>query len=184
MNCFDNREKVEKFLKRNKNYDGRVALILRSYLKKEAKVLNIGLNDGKDFEVLKQTYDVTAIDSSKDFIDIYKESNSGAEVYLVDDTKLDINKKFDCIFSNKFINHLTLDELKESLKNQVNLLEEGGKVFHFFADGEGELQIGGVSLNMYDEKKLREILPQEFEVLKFSKYFLDNRFSYVVLKRI
>ncbi|MGL4450920.1 MAG: class I SAM-dependent methyltransferase [Sarcina sp.] len=184
MNCFDSREKVEKFLKRHKSYDGRIALILRSYMKKGASVLNIGLNDGKDFEVLKQTYDVVAIDSSQFFIDIYKENNSGAEVYKVDDVKLDIDRKFDCIFSNKLINHLTLEELKESLKKQAQLLEKDGKVFHFFAEGTGELLLGGVTLNMFDENTIRTVIPSDFEVVKFSKYLLDNRFSYIVLKKI
>ncbi|MGL4759881.1 MAG: methyltransferase domain-containing protein [Sarcina sp.] len=184
MNCFNNRETVEKFLKGHKNYDGRIALILRSYLKKGASVLNIGLNNGKDFEVLKQTYDTVAIDGSEFFIDIYKENNKGSEVYQLNDIKLDISKKFDCIFSNKLINHFTVDELTESLKNQANLLEAGGKAFHFYCDGEGEILLGGVTLNMYDEKILREVVPSEFEIVKFSKYLLDNRFSYVLLKKI
>ena len=184
MNCFNNREIVEKFLRRNKTYDGRIALILRSYLKKGASVLNVGLGNGKDFEVLKQNYDVVAIDSSQFFIDIYKESNKDAQVYCVDDVKLDVTRKFDCIFSNKLINHFSVDELEESLKNQANLLENGGKIFHFFCEGEGEILLGGVTCNMYDEKTLRKVLPNGLEVVKFSKYLLDNRFSYVILKKI
>ncbi|WP_297520157.1 class I SAM-dependent methyltransferase [uncultured Clostridium sp.] len=183
MNCFNNKETVEKFLKRHKNYDGRVALILRSYLKKGASVLNIGLNNGKDFDILKQTYEVVGVDNSEIFIDIYKENNKQAQIYKVDDIKLDINKKFDCIFSNKLINQFTLEELKESLKNQAKLLDSGGKVFHFFCDGEGEILLGGVMLNMYNEEVLREVIPKEFEIIKFSKYLLDNRFTYVVLKK-
>ena len=183
MNCFENIEIVEKFLKRHKNYDGRVALILRSYLKKNAKVLNIGLNDGKDYEVLDTWYDTVAIESSQHLIDIYKKKNKNALISNCDDVKLDLDKKFDCIFTNKFLNRMTLLELKESLVNQANLLEEGGKVFHFFCDGEGELLLGGVMLNLFTEADLKEIMPETFEIVKVSKYLLDSRFSYMILKK-
>ncbi|MGL5820416.1 MAG: methyltransferase domain-containing protein [Sarcina sp.] len=183
MNCFKDKESVEKFLKRTKTYDGRVALILRSYLKKGASVVNIGINNGKDYEVLSQNYDTIAVDSSEDFINIYKDINRSAEVYKVDDVKLNLNAKYDCIFSNKYLNHLTLEELRESFKNQVEILNDGGKIFHFFGEGVGELHLSGVKLNLYNEDDLRSVLPDSLEIVKVSKYFLDNRFSYVVIKK-
>lgn len=183
MDCFKDIEKVEKFLKRNKNYDGRVALILRSYLKKGASVLNIGLADGKDFEVLNDWYNAVAIESSELFVDIYKQINNKADVYHADDVKLDLNRTFDCIFTNKLLNRFTELELKESLENQLNLLEGGGKAFHFFCDGEGDILLGGTTLNLYNESKIRQVMPEGFEIIKFSKYLLDNRFSYFILKK-
>lgn len=183
MNCFTDLKNVEKFLKRNKSYDGRVALILRSYLKKGASVLNIGLNNGKDYEVLGEWYDVVCIESSKFFIDIYNPERKMMQIYHGDDVKLDFNRKFDCIFTNRLINRFTKDELKESLQNQLDLLEADGKSFHLFYEGEGELLLGGVALNLYNQEVLKEIIPSGFEIVKFTKYLLDNRFSYMILKK-
>ena len=50
--------------------------------------------------------------------DIYKKKNKNAYLLLLDAITLKTKRKFDCIYSNKVLIHLTKQELTNSLKKK------------------------------------------------------------------
>ena len=61
----------------------------------------------------KKYYKVTGSDSSQVFVDRYKKLHPEADVFQLDAKSLDINRNFDCIYSNKVLLHLTKQECSE-----------------------------------------------------------------------
>jgi len=102
MSYFDDEKNVEEYVKMAEGYDGRTLIdILKKYLRNGSTVLELGMGPGKDFEILGESFRVTGSDNSKVFLDRYRERNATADLVLLDATKMDINRRFDCIYSNK-----------------------------------------------------------------------------------
>ncbi|MCH9659234.1 class I SAM-dependent methyltransferase [archaeon] len=100
-------------------YDGAELIkILQKYLPKSSTVLEIGIGPGKDMDILKKSYTVTGSDNSQIFLDKYKEKYQNVDLLPLDAVTTKTDRKFDCIYSNKVLHHLTKKYLRESLQRQ------------------------------------------------------------------
>ena len=108
MGYFDSEKNVLDYLKMVEGYDGTELINeLRKYLKDGSTVLEIGMGPGVDLDILKKYYKVAGSDSSKIFVERYKKQHPDADVFLLDATEISLDRKFDCIYSNKVLIHLT-----------------------------------------------------------------------------
>ena len=89
---------------------------LKNILAPGSSVFELGMGSGKDLDILSETYVTTGTDISQIFINIYKEKHPNSDVFVLDAVSLQIERKFDCIYSNKTLQHLRKAEFKQSLK--------------------------------------------------------------------
>ena len=80
--------------------------------------------------MLSKAYKTTGSDASQVFLDRYKQKNKDADLLKLDAVTIPTERKFDCIFSNKVLQHLTKEELKKSLQRQKEVLNPNGIAFH------------------------------------------------------
>ncbi|MDX1418142.1 MAG: class I SAM-dependent methyltransferase [Candidatus Promineifilaceae bacterium] len=171
MNFFDDEKNVEDYVKMAEGYDGRALIdILRKYLNNEAAVLELGMGPGKDFEILSESFQVTGSDNAQAFLDRYHAINPAADLVLLDAVKMDIERKFDCIYSNKVLQHLTKEELRESLKRQWGILNNNGILLHSLWYGDKEEEFSGLRFVYYTEETLGEIVGPDYEIVETKRY--------------
>ena len=104
---------------------------------------------------------------------------------LLDARNLSTNQKYDCIYSNKVLIHLTKIELKESLIRQKDILNENGILFHSFWRGDKEEDYQGLKFVYYTEEELRKLIGNNYEILVIDTYkeMKDNDSIYVVAQK-
>ena len=143
------------------------------------------MGPGKDLEILNESYRVTGSDSSKIFLDLYRKKHLNADLILLDAVKMNVACKFDCIYSNKVLIHLSKSELKESFKNQNNVLKDDGILFHSFWYGDKEEEYNGLRFAYYNEKSLQGYYQDFFEPVEITKYkeIEENDSLLVVLRK-
>lgn len=186
MNYFDDKKNVEDYIKMAEGYDGRALIeILRTYLKAGSTVLELGIGPGTDFEILSKDYEVTGSDYSQTFLDRYRKKNPDADLVLLDAVSMEIDRRFDCIYSNKVLHHLTREELKTSFQKQAAVLNEDGLLFHSFWHGDKEEEHHGLRFTYYTEESIRDIIGDAYEVLESNQYdeMGKNDSFYMILRR-
>jgi cyclopropane fatty-acyl-phospholipid synthase-like methyltransferase len=186
MSFFDTEEGVDEYIKLAEGYDGSELIKdLRNFLKDGSTVIELGMGPGIDLDILKKYYKVTGTDTSKVFINRYKKMHPDADVFLLDATKLDINKKFDCIYSNKVLQHLTKNACLKSFKKQKNLLNPKGIILHSFWYGDKTEDYDGLLFVRYKINELKNMVRDDYDILKIQRYkeFKNNDSFYVILQR-
>lgn len=154
-----------------REYDGRQLIkILKKYLKSGSSVLEIGMGPGKDLDLLREEYKVTGSDSSRIFLDLYRNNNPDIELIQLDAVTLITERTFDAIYSNKVLQHLTTDELKRSVLKQFELLHDDGIIFHSFWKGDKEESFHGLRFVYYTSDKLRILFSPQFDILEITEY--------------
>ena len=119
MGFFDTEKGVEQYIKIAEGYDGAELIkILQRHLPANSTVLELGMGPGKDLDILKESYKTTGSDNSQVFLDKYIEKYPDADLLLLDAVTISTNRKFDCIYSNKVLHHLTKEDLIKSLQNK------------------------------------------------------------------
>lgn len=109
-----------------------IVSILKKELPKFKKILELGSKKGDDLKLLDEYYEVVASEDEKIKTRFLKDTFIDIRVILVDNIELDIQKKFDCIFSNEVFNNYNIEQIQKSFENQKKLLNEGGLIFHIF----------------------------------------------------
>ncbi len=186
MGWYDSKKNVKEYIKMAEGYDGKVLIvILKKFLPKGSTVLELGMGPGKDLNLLKRYYVVTGSDISKIFLDLYKKNNRLADLLLLDAATIKTDRKFDCIYSNKVLHHLSKTELKESLKKQNIILKKDGILFHSFWKGCKEEKKLGLKFVYYTKKELTKMIDNTFEILQINEYgeMEDNDSIYLILKK-
>ena len=122
MGYFHEEKNVLEYIKMAEGYDGKELIeILKNHLPVGSTVLELGMGPGKDLKILSSDYIVTGSDYSNVFLELYRKKNKNADLLLLDAITLKTRRKFDCIYSNKVLIHLTRQELRMSLKRQLDL---------------------------------------------------------------
>ena len=171
MGYFDDQENVESYIKMAEGYDGRELIeILKTYLEPSSTVLELGMGPGTDFEILSQDYQVTGSDSSSVFIERYRQKDASADLILLDAVTMDIDRTFDCIYSNKVLHHLTQDDLQASFRKQTAALNEGGILCHSFWYGDWEEEHHGLRFTYHTEASLTKAIGDGYETLVSQRY--------------
>ncbi len=143
------------------------------------------MGSGKDLDILNELYSATGIDISSIFVDLYKKSHQNADVFILDAKKLDINRKFDCIYSNKTLQHLTKLEFKNSLIKQKDLLNKNGILFHTLWQGDKEEKYGNLLFVYYTIEFLENLVKNDYKIIEIVLYSEDetNDSIYIILKK-
>ena len=108
MNYYDDPENVKKYIQMCEDYDGKnIYHSLLKYLPGKSTLFELGSGAGLDVEYLKKYYSVTGSDLSDEFLKICKNKHPEIPFLNLNALKLEVDKKFDCIYSNKVLHHLT-----------------------------------------------------------------------------
>ena len=171
MGFFDTEEGVSEYLEMAKGHDGRELIEkLSDYLPADSTILELGMGPGNDLEILSKRYEVTGSDNSNLFIERYRKANPEADLMLLDAVTLETDRRFDCLFSNKVLQHLQRADLEISIPRQAELLEDGGLLAHAFWYGDKIEEHGGLHFQYYQESDLQEIFGEHFDVALLERY--------------
>lgn len=166
MEYYENKKNVESYLKFIPSHDGRMLVDkLVAALPDGSKVLEIGIGPGKDFELLSRHFDVVGSDYSREFLRLYRLRNDRAHLIQLDARTLNTDLKFDAIFSNKALIHLSRRELLGSFARQHDVLNDGGLILHSLWHGQEDQDFDGLRMVQHTEQDLETMLERDFEVL-------------------
>jgi len=171
MNFYDDPENIKKYIQLCKDYDGNnIYQSLSKYLTAKSALLELGSGAGLDIEYLKQYYSVTGSDLSDEFLKVCKNKHPEIHFLKLNALKLEVDKKFNCIYSNKVLHHLTDKELIQSLEQQVKMLTLYGLIAHSFWLGEENQEMNGLLFTYYNKGHLLSIISESFEILSTLGY--------------
>ncbi len=182
---YSNKDDVEKYIEMAKGYDGKDLInILVKYLNKGSSVLELGTGPGVDLKILAQYFDVTGSDYSKPFLENLAKIEPKAKILQLDAKTIDTKDRFDCIYSNKVLHHLSTDDLKQSLIRQTCVLNKEGIVAHSFWKGEGEQYYGNTRFVYYNKEDLERIFSPYYNILymEYSKDIEGDDSIFVIAK--
>ena len=187
MSFYDSSENVDKYIEMCKGYDGsNLHELLSRHIKNQSSLLELGCGAGNDIAVFKKNYKVTGSDNSLEFLNRCKLKYPGVDFVQLDAVELDINKSFNCIFSNKVLHHLSEAELRESLKKQSNLLSNNGVIAHSFWLGDGCEEMHGLRFNYYSKKQIVSIVSEYFNIIDTLNYqeFEESDSLFIVAQKV
>ena len=187
MGYFDEKKNVEEYLRLADGYDGAMLVdVLEAHLAPGSTVLELGMGPGKDLDLLARHYAVTGSDSSAVFLDLYREKHAEADLLALDAATLETDRKFDCIYSNKVLHHLTREDLVRSFQRQQDLLTDGGLLMHSFWFGDSEEDINGLRFVYYTEDGLLSSIGPGFDAIATERYteMEDDDSFYVLLRKV
>ncbi len=171
MNFYENSKNVDKYIQMCKDYDGsNIYEMLEKHLADGKTVLELGTGPGFDIPFLKKHYQVTGSDFSEEFLERCRIKHPEINFFRIDAKSIDINEKFDCIYSNKVLHHLTEDELSSSLLAQAGALSPDGIIAHSFWMGEEDQEMEGLLFTYYRKERLWEILSENYEIVSAMSY--------------
>ena len=168
---YENPANVENYSKFNPEHDG--ALLVEAFcdwLPDGATVLELGIGPGKDCDLLSRHFRVTGSDFSNAFLERYRAKHPDADLLLLDARTLLTERRFDGIFSNKVLIHLSEEELVQSFARQHELLNDGGIILHSFWYGEDEQHFGELTLRRRNEQDLPLLLEDKFDLLALERH--------------
>ena len=171
MGYFDSEKNVQEYIKMVEEYDATELInILRKYLKEKSTLLELGMGPGKDLDILREYYKVTGSDSSQIFVNRYKKIHPESYILQIDAIDIKIQQKFDCIFSNKVLIHLIKEQYKSSFKQQKNILNPKGILFHTFWYGTKTEKHHGLLFTYYTEDYLRKMVEEYYNIIRLERY--------------
>lgn len=186
MAYYDDIENVKAYIEMAKDCQATMLVdMLKRHLNKGDSVLELGMGPGNDLKILSRDYDVTGTDKFEHFITLYKEENSDAKVRVLDAAVMDVKEKYDCIYSNKVLMHLTKEELNASIKKQWDALNDGGIIFHTFWRGDDKEYYGGMLNQYYSQELLKYEIDVRFEIIVLALYeeFEENDSILLIAKK-
>lgn len=162
---------AEQYLDLAAGYDGRELIErLRAWLQPGSTVLELGMGPGVDLEILAENFVVTGSDYAPPFLKRYRQLHPEADLLLLDAITLQTERRFDCIYSNKVLYHLSETELVGSLRRQADLLNRGGILLHSFWVGQGSEEMHGLTFTYYTEATLAPLFPDNYELIESRRY--------------
>ena len=188
MSYFKNRENVNLYTEMMAEYDNSFVINqLEKILPNNSSLLELGMGTGIDLICLSEKYKVVGSDYSQLFIDDFK-AKSKLEVFVIDAVTINIERKFDCIYSNKVLQHLSKEDFITSLKNQYNHLNEGGIIFMTLWGGNYKEEFefdGQLRFIYYDIESIENLVPKELQIQEIISYceFEEKDSIIVILRR-
>jgi SAM-dependent methyltransferase len=187
MGYFDTDEGADEYIQMAEGYDGRELIeILRRHVRSGSSVLELGMGPGKDLALLQPYFQATGSDGSAVFVDRYRALEPSADVLVLDAVDIDTERRFDAIYSNKVMQHLSKRDAGQSLAAQHRTLNPGGTALHSLWHGDELEEHHGLLFQQYTAESFSELLNEQFEVLE-SKLYAEMEAGdslYVVLRRI
>ncbi|MBU2863676.1 class I SAM-dependent methyltransferase [Reinekea forsetii] len=171
MGFYDDPANVKQYLTMCQDYDGTdLYQRLSQHLPDHSTLLEVGSGGGLDLEYLKQHFLVTGSDLSDAFLDVLKARHPDIDFLKLNAQSFSIPKKFDCIFSNKVLHHLTKPQLAQSFELQAKHLQPGGVLAHSFWLGDQSEEMNGLLFTYYQASELLALLSPKFEIVDTHVY--------------
>jgi len=168
---YNTKESVEEYIRLAKDVNGgELIKKLKEFIPPNSIILEIGTGPGTDWNILNEDYKVVGSDNSKEFLDHLVSNNPSGRFLELDAISLNIDEKFDGLYSNKVMHHLKNYELIDSIKRQYDILNSDGIICHSFWKGEGSEIFKGLFVNYHSEKTLREFFEVYFEIFLIESY--------------
>ena len=168
---YKTKESVKEYIHLAKDVSGKQLIEkLLHFLPTRAVLLEIGSGPGTDWKILNKQYNVIGSDNSTEFLKHLIHDNPNGEFLELDAVTLKTSQKFDAIYSNKVMHHLTDNELLDSVKRQYEVLNADGIICHSFWKGEGSEVFKGLFVNYHDEISLEEAFSKYFNILSLTPY--------------
>lgn len=169
---YEKEEKVNQYIDMAKGYDGKEIIEkLKNFAKPPKSVLELGMGPGVDLKLLQSAgFQVTGSDYSKLFVARFLETDPKADVLQLDAIHINTERKFDVIYSNKVLHHLTLTELEKSTLRQADVLNDNGIVCHTFWHGDDSYEMEGLDFQEYRIEQLKDIFEMNYEILHAEIY--------------
>lgn len=171
MSFYDDPENIKKYIQMCENYDGsNIYQSLSKSLPENSTLLELGSGAGLDIENLKNNYSVTGSDLSEEFLNICRDKCPEVPFLKLNALQLEVSEKYNCIFSNKVLHHLTENELKQSLDQQAKILSTNGLIAHSFWLGKENKEMYGLLFTYYSKDHLLSIISESYDVLSALSY--------------
>lgn len=168
---YNSRQNVLNYIKMAEPYNGKVLVDqVNKNLPAGSTILELGMGPGKDMMMLEENYLVTGSERSEIFLELYRNKHPDADLLLIDASSIEIDRTFDCIYSNKVLHHLKEEELHESLSQQIKILNTGGMVIHSFWEGNREEVLSGLTFRYYQPAQLDEVFSRYFHIQDIEVY--------------
>lgn len=168
---YNNKESVKEYIELAKDVNG-LELIekLMQVLPLNSSLLELGSGPGTDWEIMKESYNVIGSDNSIEFLDHLMKNNPFGEFLELDAITIKTDRNFEGIYSNKVLQHLSDNELIDSIKRQYKVLNPNGIICHSFWKGEGSEVFKGLFVNYHTEVGLTEVFKNDFDILSIENY--------------
>ena len=186
MGFFDSERNVDAYVRMAEGFDGReLVAVLERHLAPGSSVLEIGMGPGKDLHWLRRRFRPTGSDKSSIFVDRVRAADPSADVLSLDAITLETDRRFDAIYSNKVLHHLTPDELARSLRAQWRLLHQGGLALHALWRGDRLEVHQDERCQYYTAQTFADQVGEWFQVIETGTYaeMAHDDSLYVVLRR-
>ena len=171
MKFYNDPSKVDSYEKMCADYEGSALYqVLSRYLKDQSTLLELGCGPGNDITHLQDKYVITGSDLSDEFLSRCKMRFEHIPFIKLDAVSININQKFDCVFSNKVLHHLKIDQLEKSFKRQQDVIKRNGLFAHTFWIGEKEFMMEGMLFVYHNRDRLLNLVSRYFTVLETYDY--------------
>jgi len=185
MSFYDDPKNAEDYIEIAKGYDGAELIkLLEPHLETGSSLLELGMGPGVDLNLLAEKFAVTGSDTSAYFVNRYKELHPKANAIQADAVTIESDNKFDCIYSNKVLHHLSDDELNHSFKRQAEVLNPSGIILHSFWFGDEVMKMHGMTFYYRQIQDVTKRIEDHFDTIDAQKYDeMDAGDSFWVLAR-
>lgn len=182
-NYYKTKESVEEYIEMAKDVNSNQLIEkVNKHLPENSTVLELGSGPGTDFKILTNTHKVVGSDFSSEFLERLHNNYPNDEFLQLDAITLETNKKFDGIYSNKVLQHLSDEDLKNSIQRQVDILNPNGIICHSFWKGDGDEIFKGMLVNYQTKSSLQNLFEKDFEIVLIEEYKeFDNNDSIVII---
>ena len=185
MEFYDDPVKVDEYEKMCEEYDGsEIYKVLGRHLVDGLTLLELGCGPGNDINILHKKYTVTGSDLSNEFILRNKNKHTDIPFIKLDAVTIKSDDVFDCVFSNKVLHHLTLENLRNSLKRQQQVIARNGLFAHTFWLGDKEFTMEDMLFLFHNREKLINLVSEYFTILETYDYkeFEEGDSIFIVAK--
>lgn len=187
MNFYHKQENVNMYKAMTQDYDsGAIVDKVKDFLPPNSTILELGMGLGADLLALSQYYQVIGSDFSPIFLSEFRSEHPEIEVLELNAADFSLNQKFDCIYSNKVLYHLSVDEFRQSLQIQAEHLNKNGIIFMTMWYGTYREEFyEDLRFVYYTEHEIIELLPKELEIEAIERYteMEENDSLLIVLRK-
>ena len=171
MNFYTDPVKVDEYETMCEEYNGsELYRVLDKHLTDNSTLLELGSGPGSDINYLKKKYIVSGSDLSDEFLIRCKKKHSDVPFINLDAVSIKTDKLFDCVFSNKVLHHLTVEDLEKSLKRQQEVVEENGLFAHTLWLGDKEFTMEGMLFIFHNREHLVKLVSKYFTIIELYDY--------------
>jgi len=171
MEFYNDPVKVDEYEKMCDEYDGsELYKVLEKHLADNSTLLELGSGPGNDINYLQKKYTVTGSDLSDEFLLRCKKEYTDVPFMKLDAVSINTDNVFDCLFSNKVLHHLTMENLKKSLNRQQEVIMRNGIFAHTFWLGDKKITMEGMLFVFHNRGNLLNLVSEYFTILKTYEY--------------